>query len=42
MRNLMLTPEGNTPEEFDEIVRREVPEWTKAAKEANIESSEVR
>jgi tripartite-type tricarboxylate transporter receptor subunit TctC len=42
MHNLMLTPEGNTPEEFDEIVRREVPEWTKAAKQANIESSEVR
>jgi tripartite-type tricarboxylate transporter receptor subunit TctC len=38
MRDLLLTPEGNTPEQFEQIVRREVPEWIKAAKAANVQS----
>jgi tripartite-type tricarboxylate transporter receptor subunit TctC len=38
MRDLLLTPEGNTPEQFQQIVRREVPEWIKAAKAANVQS----
>jgi len=38
MRDLLLTPEGNTPEQFEQIVRHEVPEWIKAAKAANVQS----
>ncbi len=40
MRDLLLSPGGNTPAQFDEVVRREVPEWTKAATDANVQSGE--
>ncbi len=40
MRSLLLTPEGSTPEQFEAVVRREVPDWIRAAKDAAIESGE--
>lgn len=32
-----LEPVSNTPEEFSELIRREVPKWKKIAKQANIQ-----
>lgn len=40
MRGLLLTPEGSTPEQFEVVIRREVPDWIKAAKDANVQGSE--
>jgi tripartite-type tricarboxylate transporter receptor subunit TctC len=37
LKKFMLTPEGNSPEQFAEVVKREVPEWMKVAKDANIQ-----
>ncbi len=37
LRRFMLLPEGNTPEQFAEVVRREVPEWIQVAKDAKIQ-----
>ena len=38
MRNLLLTPAGDTPERFDAVIRREVPRWIKVARDANIQA----
>jgi tripartite-type tricarboxylate transporter receptor subunit TctC len=32
-----LEPVSNTPEEFSDLIRREVPRWKKIAKQANIQ-----
>jgi tripartite-type tricarboxylate transporter receptor subunit TctC len=32
-----LEPVSNTPEEFSELIRREVPKWKKIAQQANIQ-----
>jgi tripartite-type tricarboxylate transporter receptor subunit TctC len=31
-----LEPSGSTPEEFRDMIRREIPIWHKVAKQANI------
>jgi tripartite-type tricarboxylate transporter receptor subunit TctC len=36
MSNLLLVPTGGTPEQFDAVIRREIPKWITVAKEANI------
>lgn len=37
LRNLLVVPEGGTPEQFDAVIRREVVKWSKVAKEANVQ-----
>jgi len=32
-----LEPVSNTPQEFAELIRREVPKWKKIAQQANIQ-----
>lgn len=40
LKKFVLEPSGNNPEQFGEIVRREVPHWIKIAREAKIQAND--